>query len=584
MVLLRKVVPLFGPHKNLAWAGFLLLIPVTAASLAPGLILAHLFDYIFVTGDFNLILIWAAVLIGVIGAGTWLGYLQAVYLYKLGLLIITDLKDRLFEHTLHLGLEFHETNSPGKLLSRVESDTETLGALFGEIAARLLKNIVMTIAILVILSLRNFAIASWLLILMPLLFAGVFLFLTFIRKFWMEMRARTAILIGYVAEYMQGVEVIQQFNYQAVARRRMHEVNMSRFMVRVPAAIYGSIFWAGFLFGEIVAIIIIIFVGYKGIVAGTVTIGTMALFIEFIRRMYMPILELSHQFMFVQRSLVSIERVFGILETERTEVDGTAEPIELTFNREIAFENVWFAYKNEEWVLEDVSFTVKKGEKVALVGSSGGGKTTIVSLLLRFYDPQKGRITIDGRDIRDFPVETWRRQLGLVLQDIVLFPGTVTDNLRLFDKSVSREHIEKVSKIAHADEIIRNLPGGYDEMLSERGSNLSVGERQLLSFARALAYDPAVLVLDEATSSVDPHTERLVQEALEKLIEGRTSVIVAHRLSTILNADTIHLVENGRIAESGPHDELMALGGIYSRLYNLQFLENTGSESGGGSL
>jgi len=562
--------------------GLLLLIPVTMANLAPGLILAHLFDSIFGTGNFNLILLWAGVLIAIVSTGAFLGYLQSIYLYRLGLVIITDLKAKLFEHTLKLGLDFHEENSPGKLLSRVESDTETLGALFGEISANLLMNFVMTIAILAVLCYKNFAVGGWLLILVPLLFGAVLVFLTYFRKFWMEIRARTAIIIGYVAEYVQGVEVIQQFNYQAVARRRMHDVNMGRYRVQVPTAIYSSMFWVGFMFGEVVAIIIVIVLGYKGLVAGTVTKGTIVLFIEYIRQMYTPIFRLSQEIMFVQRSLVSVERVFGILETEISVADGQSPASELSFDSEIKFEDVWFSYNNDEnWVLKNINLRIRKGEQIALVGTSGGGKSTIVSLLLRFYDPQKGRITVDGRDVRDFPVDAWRKYIGLVLQDIYLFPGSVEDNVRLFDQTINREKVTEVSKIARADEIIENLPGGYDEWLSERGSNLSVGERQLLSFARALAYDPQLLVLDEATSSVDPGTERLVQEALERLLEGRTSLIVAHRLSTILNSDRILLIEGGQVVETGTHKELLAKDGIYSRLYRLQFKSNSGTTERG---
>jgi ABC-type multidrug transport system fused ATPase/permease subunit len=263
----------------------------------------------------------------------------------------------------------------------------------------------------------------------------------------------------------------------------------------------------------------------------------------------------------------------GILETEPSVKDGDRPASELAFNHEIAFENVWFAYEEEHWILQDVSFTIAKGQKVAFVGTSGGGKSTIINLLLRFYDPQKGKITVDGRDIKDYPVKAWRSLIGLVLQDIFLFPGSVADNLKVFDSSVSMKRVEEIAHIAMADGIIERLPGGYKGELAERGANLSVGERQLLSFARALVYDPALLVLDEATSSVDPHTERMVQEALDRLLAGRTAVIVAHRLSTILNADSIMLIHDGKIAESGRHAELLKLDGLYAKLFQLQFAD-----------
>ncbi|MCH7472747.1 ABC transporter ATP-binding protein, partial [bacterium] len=523
----------------------------------------------------------------VAAGGAGVGYIQAITLFKLGINIITDLKARLFEHVLRLGLDFHEKHPPGKLISRVESDTETLKELFGEVTVNLLRSLALFIGILVSLCVVNFAIAARIMVIIPFLFCAAFLFLTFMKRYWRAWRAQWANVTGYVAEYVQGIDVIQHFNYRARARERMREVNLGKYRVEVPAYYLDYSFWGFFLYGEIVAIIIVLLIGVKGVFAGTMTVGVLVLFIEFIRLLFRPIMELSEQLNFIQRGMVSVERVFAILETEPAIVDGAAPAGEMTFEHEIVFENVWFAYDEREpdgpstdgkpadsgpnWVLRDVSFTIRKGERIALVGESGGGKSTIVNLLLRFYDPQRGRITVDGRDIRDFPVPAWRGLIGLVLQDVFLFPGSVTDNLRVFDESISLERVKEVSAIAHADTTIERLPGGYDGQLAERGANLSMGERQLLSFARALAYDPRLLVLDEATSSVDPHTERLVQEALEKLLAGRTSVIVAHRLSTIQNASRILVIHKGEVVERGNHDELLGRGNLYAKLFRLQF-------------
>ncbi|HDS29761.1 MAG TPA: ABC transporter ATP-binding protein [Firmicutes bacterium] len=312
-------------------------------------------------------------------------------------------------------------------------------------------------------------------------------------------------------------------------------------------------------------------------------IGTLIAFIEYIRQMFAPIIHLSEQLNFIQRGLISVERVFGILETEPSVKDGESPKEELKFEKEIRFENVWFAYEGENWILRDVSFVIPKKQKIALVGSSGGGKSTVINILLRFYDPQKGRITVDGRDLRDFPVKAWRELIGLVLQDIYLFPGSVLDNLRVFEPGIPVERVKEVSSIARADYIIEKLPGKYDGELAEKGANLSVGERQLISFARALVNDPPLLVLDEATSSVDPHTERLVQEALDRLLAGRTAVIVAHRLSTIVNSDRIIVINNGEVVESGTHSELLEHEGLYAKLHKLQFQDLSvvpGSASG----
>jgi len=579
--LLRKVIPLFRPHAKYLFAAFGLLVFITASQLVGPLVLQYIIDTSIPASDIRGLLTAAAIYVLVAAGGAGVGYLQAITLFKLGINIVTDLKSRLFSHVLHLGLDFHEKLSPGRLISRVESDTETLKELFSDVAVNLLRNLMLFFGILTVLCIKNFAIAAYILLLVPVLFGATFVFLTYMRRFWREWRAQWAIVTGYVTEYVQGMDVIQQFNYQPTARRRMREVNLGKYRIEVPAMFFEYSFWGAFLYGEILAIMIVLIIGVRGVFAGSVTVGVLVLFIEYIRQMFWPIMQLSEQLNFIQRSLVSVERVFGILETEPSVQDGPSPANELTFERAIAFENVWFAYDGENWILRDISFTIPRGRKLALVGTSGGGKSTIVNLLLRFYDPQRGRITVDGRDIRDFPLKAWRRLIGLVLQDVFLFPGSVSDNLRVFDREIPAERVQQVAAITRADSIIERLPGQYDGELAERGANLSVGERQLVSFARALVYDPPLLVLDEATSSVDPHTERMVQEALDRLLEGRTALIVAHRLSTILNSDCILLIHNGAVAEKGRHDELLALNGLYAKLFRLQFEALNGPPPGG---
>lgn len=578
-VLLRKVLPLYWPQRHYLFGAYGLLLIITASSLTGPIILQHVFD---VLGRFSHQLlspeearrqVWilGAVYLGIASTGAGVGYLQAITLFRLGINIITRLKARMFEHVLHLGLDFHEQHTPGKLISRVESDCETLVQLFGDVSVNLLRSLMLFIGILVVLCVKDFSIAVWILLLVPVLFGATFVFMTRMRKYWREARSRVAIVMGYVTEYVQGIEVIQQFNYQRRAAERMREVNLGKYRIDVLSQFLDYGFWGGFFYGEILATIIVLVIGIRGVFAGTLTIGVLVMFIEFIRQMFQPILQLSEQLNFVQRSLISVERVFSILETEPDVQDGPSPAADLRFNHEIKFDHVWFAYEGENWIVRDINFTIPKGQKIALVGASGGGKSTIVNLLLRFYDPQRGRILIDGRDIRDFPVQAWRKLIGLVLQDVFLFPGSVADNIRVFDQEVPLERVREVAAVTRADGFIADLPNSYDGELAERGANLSVGERQLLSFARALTCDPPLLVLDEATSSVDPHTERMVQEALDRLLAGRTAVIVAHRLSTIINSDRIMLIHDGEVAESGPHAELLALDGLYAKLFRLQF-------------
>lgn len=574
--LLPKLIPLFAGQKRLFFSSLALLGLTTLTSLVGPLVLQYIIDQVIPNNDTAALWRTAGLYLLVILTGSIVSYFQAITLFSMGIRIITDLKERLFRHVLHLGLNFHAEYSPGKLISRVENDTETLKELFGDVSVNLLRNFVLFFGIIVVMMIKDLHIASYVLILVPMLFGATFWYLNFMKKYWRESRAQVAIVIGYISEYMQGLDVIQQFNYQKRAKERMHDVNMGKYRIDTLSQYIEYGFWGGFIYGEIIAIIVVLVVSVKGVVAGTVSLGILVMFIEFIRQMFQPIMELSGQLNFVQRGLISVERVFGILETPLAITDGERAADDLKFEREIKFENVWFAYVNNEqgepeWILKDVSFRIEKGQKIALVGPSGGGKSTTINLLLRFHDPQQGRVTVDGVDIREFPVKAWRELLGLVLQDIYLFPGSVQDNIRVFNDAISDEQVVRVAKIARADEIIMKLKDGYSGELTERGGNLSVGERQLLSFARALAYDPPILVLDEATSSVDPHTEQMVQEAIDRLLEGRTALIVAHRLSTILNSDRILVVSGGRLLESGTHDELYHQNGMYTRLVKLQF-------------
>ncbi len=583
--MMRKLYPLLRPHLRLIFFALLLLLIITATQVAGPFILGQIIINRFIIQEKNIpgIIITGVIYLAIVAIGIVVAYHQAIILFTIGISIITEFKHRLFKHIMHLGLDFYNENPPGKLISRVEADADTIRNLFGEVLVNLTRNFFLFLGFFVMMFIINWRLTLYVVILVPVLFGAVFVFLKKIRRYYKEIRAQWAILTGYTTEYVQGVDVIQQYNYEDNARKRMHEVNLGRYRIEVPTAFLDYGFWGGFVFGEIIAICVILVVGANSILNPSgalkpIEIGTIITFVEYIRQMFWPIIQVGEQLNFIQRAFVSAERIFSILEKEPDIKDGPKSAEELVFRHEIKFENIWFAYENEEWVLKDVSFTLTKGHRLALVGASGGGKSTIVNLLLRFYDPQKGCITVDGVDIREYPVGAWRTLMGLVLQDIFLFPGSIADNLRVFNEEVDLDTIRRVSGIVRANRFIEKMPGGYEGELTERGANLSVGERQLLSFARALAKNPPVLVLDEATSSVDPHTERLIQEAIEKLLEGRTAVIVAHRLSTILSSDNILLVHDGRVEESGTHEQLLEIDGFYAKLYRLQFAEAEAGE------
>ncbi len=386
------------------------------------------------------------------------------------------------------------------------------------------------------------------------------------------MRKLYARISTFLAEYVQGIPVLQIFGYTEKAQMDLAKLNRDKYSKEIRVYFRQYAFWGAFASAEIAAVMVIIWIGARSVFGVAMTVGTLVLFIEYTRRLFFPLVMFSEQLNFLQRAFASADRVFGILDTASRTADRPDAVRDIPREWDsIAFENVTFEYDGGAKALDGVSFDVPRGQKVALVGLSGGGKTTITSLLLRFYEPTGGRITVDGHDIRRYQQKEWRRKIGLVLQDIHLFPGSLEDNLRVLRDDIPREAMDRALRVVQAEAMVQRLPDGYATELSEGGSNLSMGERQLLCFARAIVDDPDILILDEATSSVDPATERRLQDSLDHLLEGRTSLIVAHRLSTIKTVDRILVMHEGRLVEEGSHDELYAAGGVYRDLFDLQF-------------
>jgi len=576
--MLRRVAPLFRPHVWELVLATVMLFVVVAAELGGPLLVRHVLDRDIPSGDGKGIIIRAVSYAVLFAVGMGVAYLQVVLMAKVGLRIITELRQRVFAHVLSLSLAHFDKNPPGRLMARVESDVERLLVLFSEVALAVFRNGVLVLGTFTVMLLTNARVTITVLALMTPVIVATYFFLRYIRRGFRTVRRLYARISSFLAEYVQGIPILQIYGYTEKAQLDLMRLNKDKFTkeVRLSYVEYG--FWGLFASMEIAAVMLIIYVSAPEVMGAAMTIGTLVLFIEYTRRLFFPLLMFSEQLNFIQRAFASADRVFDLLETPSRTHDRPDAAAHVPEGwKELAFEDVSFVYDGGIEALREVSFRVKRGEKVALVGLSGGGKSTATNLLLRYYDPTRGRITLDGVDICDYQQKIWRKMIGLVLQDIHLFPGTLGDNLRVLRDEIPQEALDRAVRIVHAEEMIRRLPKGYDTELSEGGANLSMGERQLLCFARAIVEDPDVLILDEATSSVDPVTERRIQESLERLMAGRTSLIVAHRLATITKVDRILVLHQGRLVEEGTHDELYAKKGIYRDLFDLQYAAQAAS-------
>jgi len=570
--MVRRIIPFFAPHKTTLILATLMLFVVTAAELGGPMLVRHVLDHDIPGGDTRGILVRAGLyaLLFVIGMGT--AYLQVIVLTKMGLKIVTKLREDVFAHLLSLSLAYFDNNPPGKLMARVESDIEKLLMLFSDVALALVRNIVLlggTFAVMMAYNPRvTFAI---ILLMLPVMLATYF-FLQYIRKRFRVIRKLYADIIGFLTEYVQSIPILQIYGYTEKALSDLVRLNSEKFGKEVRIAYVEYAFWGGFFAMEIVAVMLIIFIASRNMMGAGMTVGTLVLFIDYTRRLFWPLLMFSEQLNMIQRAFASADRVFALLDTPSRTPDqpGASESVPENW-REITFENVTFTYDGGVTALKEINLRIVRGEMIALVGLSGGGKSTVTNLLLRYYEPTQGKICLDGVDIRSFKQQAWRAKIGLVLQDIHLFPGTLGDNLRVLRDEISDSAIDRAIKVVQAEEMISRLPDGYDTELSEGGTNLSMGERQMLCFARAVVQDPDILILDEATSAVDPVTERRLQDALNHAMKGRTSLIVAHRLATITKADRILVMHHAQLVEEGSHKELYNAGGIYRDLFDLQF-------------
>ena len=499
-----------------------------------------------------------------------LNFLNTWILQLTGQTIIYNIRQELFTHIHNLSMRYFDITPVGRIVTRVTNDVEALNDMYTQILVRLIKNVAKIIGLAVIMLRLNVRLALLAFCLLPLVIFLTVVFKRISKTTYRIVRTKLTALNTYLSEHLSGMKVIQIF-------AREHEKDME-FKDRAQDMYHASyremmvfaIFRPLMYILSVAALCIILGAGGYTVIEGTITYGVLYMFTNYISSFFEPIQELAEQFSTLQSAMASAEKIFSILDEEPL-VENPAHPVHMEgIKGKIEFDHVWFAYSGEDWVLRDVSFTIEPGQSVAFVGATGAGKSSILNLIGRYYDVQKGRITIDGVDIKEMSTDELRSAIGQVQQDVFIFTGDVRSNIRLKNEAITDEAVREAARYVNADTFIEQLEHAYEEEVTERGATFSAGQRQLLSFARTLAYDPAILVLDEATANIDTETELLIQEALEKLMKGRTTIMVAHRLSTIQHADKIMVMHKGKLRESGTHQELLNNDGIYKKLYELQ--------------
>ena len=495
--------------------------------------------------------------------------LQTMTLQTMGQKIIYKMREDVFAHIHTLSLSFFNTQPVGKLVTRVANDTEAVNQMFTSVLVRLFKNVLKIAGYAVVMYAINPAMTGYAFLMLPIVGVVTFVFRHLSRVVYRLTRNKITEMNTFLSENISGMRLIQIFAREKEKYEEFEDKNMGLYKAGFKEMMIFAIFRPMIYMLSVVALVIIIGNGSNLVFTGKISLGVLFIFINYISSFFDPIQDLAEQFGTLQSSLASAEKVFQILDT-KPEITNPPQPIDVNVVGKIEFKNVWFAYEEEEYILKDVSFTIEQGQKVAFVGATGAGKSSILNLIGRYYDIQKGHIYIDGVDIKKLSKKQLRSAIGQMQQDVFIFEGDVEYNIRLHDEDITDEDVRAAAEYVNASRFIEKLPNGYKEPVTERGATFSAGERQLLSFARTLAHKPSILVMDEATANIDTETELLIQEALEKLMEGRTTIMVAHRLSTIQHADCIMVMHKGKIREQGTHQELLAQDGIYKKLYELQ--------------
>lgn len=575
---LRRMLSYMKPHKKAMFLCFGLVIVITLLELWRPEIIGNAIDHYINKGEpgervderFAGILQAAGLYLAALLLLFVCNRVVYITLQKTGQSIIYTMRNEVFEHVQKLSMRFFDTTPVGKIVTRVTNDVEAINDLYSNILVNLFRNAIKIIGLAVVMLAMNPTVALYGFIMIPIVITLTYVFRKIARRAYSVVKTKITALNTYLSEHLSGMKLIQIFNQEDRKFESFKEKNGELYKAGFKELMINAVFRPCIYLTSIIALAIILGEGSRGVLTGALSIGMLYKFVQYINSFFEPVQNLAEQLTTLQSAVASAEKIFTLLDTKPI-VNDPEEPEVLPAVRgKITFENVWFAYNDVDWVLRDVSFTIKPGQKVAFVGATGAGKSSILNLIGRYYDIQKGSIKIDGVDIRLLSREQIRRAIGQVQQDVFIFTGDIASNIRLRNEEITDEQVKAAAVHVNANRFIDKLHGGYREHVSERGSTFSAGQRQLLSFARTLAYDPVILILDEATANIDTETEQWIQDALQKLMEGRTTIMVAHRLSTIQHADKIMVMHKGKIRESGTHQELLEKDGIYKKLYELQ--------------
>ena len=568
--LLRRVFQYVKPYRKI-FVGSIALTVLLAilAPVRPWLIQLTLDKYI-IENDKSGLVSMTLIMLALLLVQSFVQYFHTFLTNILGQSVIKDLRVNVFNHISSLRLKYFDRTPIGQLITRTVSDLETIADIFSEGLIVIIGDLLQVIAIITVMLYTDWRLTIVILIPMPFLMVASYVFKEAIKSAFQDVRNQISNLNTFLQEHITGIKIIQYFARENQEMRKFKRINAKHRDAHIRSNWYYSIFFPVVEIISAISLGLLVWYGSESILANRISPGVVVSFIMFINMLFRPIRELADKFNTLQMGMVGAERIFNVLDTdEKTENKGTYQPEFL--NGEIEFKNVWFAYNDENWVLKDISFRVRPGETLALVGATGAGKSSTINILNRFYEINKGSVKIDGVDIQDYDLNYLRSNIATVLQDVFLFSDSVANNINLNNKEITREQIVNAAKEVGAEEFINRLPGAFDYDVMERGATLSVGQAQLISFIRAMVYNPRILVLDEATASVDTETEELIQNAITKLMLGRTSIVIAHRLSTIQNADRIIVLDHGEIKEMGSHQQLLKIDGFYKKLYDLHF-------------